>query len=252
MNAMSSVSRTAGSTASRAANSRALELLARAGFIGYGIVHLLFAWLALQIAWGGSSEEGDQSGALQKIAEQPMGKFLVIAIGDRPARDGDLAGCSRPSSATPPSRARSGSSSGSPPAGRAIVYAYFACTAFKVFKGAGASTADSQQKTTEGLLGSTGGRWLVGLAGLALAGLGVGLVIYGVTKRFEKHLKTGLMSPVDPQALPPAGRRRLLRQGRRVRHRRPAVRGRGATWIEAIVGEQLPGLIQMIFVVIDA
>jgi hypothetical protein len=191
---MSSVSRTAESTASRAANSRALELLARAGFIGYGIVHLLFAWLALQIAWGGSSEEGDQSGALQKIAEQPMGKFLVIAIGVGLAAmalwqllEAIVGHTGEQGKERVIERVAS--------AGRAIVYGYFAFTAFKVFNGANASTADSQQKTTEGLLGSTGGRWLVALAGIALAGLGVGLVIYGVVKRFEKHLKTGLMSP---------------------------------------------------------
>ena len=47
-----SLTRNAEATASRTANSRWLELLARAGFIGYGIVHLLFAWLALQIAFG--------------------------------------------------------------------------------------------------------------------------------------------------------------------------------------------------------
>jgi hypothetical protein len=191
---MSSVPRTAESTASRAANSRWLELLARAGFIGYGIVHLLFAWLALQIAWGGSSEEGDQSGAMQKIAEQPMGKFLVIAIGIGLAAMAiwqlleALVGHTA-------DRGKERVVERVASAGRAIVYAYFAFTAFKVFNGAGASSADSQQNTTEGLLGSTGGRWLVALAGLALAGLGVGLVIYGVVKRFEKHLKTGLMSP---------------------------------------------------------
>ena len=222
---MSSVSRTAESTASRAANSRWLELLARAGFIGYGIVHLLFAWLALQIAWGGSSEEGDQSGAMQKIAEQPMGKFLVIAIGIGLAAmaiwqllEALVGHTAERGKGRVVERVAS--------AGRAIVYAYFAFTAFKVFNGASASTADSQQKTTEGLLGSTGGRWLVALAGLAVAALGVGLVIYGVVKRFEKHINTGLMSPADPQAQPPPGRRRLLRQGRGVHHRRHPVRGR--------------------------
>ena len=66
----------------------------------------------------------------------------------------------------------------------------------------------------------------VGLAGLAVAALGIGLVIYGVMKKFERHLKTGADVAVDPQALPPAGHGRLLRQGRGVRHRRPAVRRR--------------------------
>ena len=75
-----SLTRNAEATASRTADSRWLELLARAGFIGYGIVHLLFAWLALQIAFGKSGDDGDQSGALRTLAAQPLGKFLVIAI----------------------------------------------------------------------------------------------------------------------------------------------------------------------------
>ncbi|MFD0788462.1 DUF1206 domain-containing protein, partial [Micromonospora azadirachtae] len=63
-----SLTRTAEAAASRTANSRWLELLTRAGFVGYGIVHLLFAWLALQIAFGRSAADGDQSGALRTLA----------------------------------------------------------------------------------------------------------------------------------------------------------------------------------------
>jgi hypothetical protein len=47
---------------------------------------------------------------------------------------------------------------------------------------------------TTDLMSSTGGRWVVALAGAALAALGAGLVWYGVSKRFEKHLRTGQMS----------------------------------------------------------
>ena len=68
-----SATSTAGASAARAANSKPLEILARAGFIGYGIVHLLFAWLALQIAFGRPADDGDQSGALRTLAAQPLG-----------------------------------------------------------------------------------------------------------------------------------------------------------------------------------
>src|SRR3712207_2446704 len=68
------------STASRAANSKPLEYLARGGFIAYGVIHLLFAWLIMQVALGDASGETDQSGALQTIGEQSGGKFLLILI----------------------------------------------------------------------------------------------------------------------------------------------------------------------------
>ncbi|SDZ33573.1 protein of unknown function [Micromonospora pattaloongensis] len=188
--------------ASRMARSRPLELLARGGFVGYGIVHLLFAWLALQIAFGTPAGEGDQSGALKLLAQQPLGRFLVVAvavglaamalwqafeaaIGHRADRGAERV-FERVASA-----------------GRTAVYLYFAWTAYQVHRHAAASSADKQQALSERLMGSAGGRWLVALLGLALAGLGVGLVVYGVIKRFEKHLETGRMS---------AGTRRLARR----------------------------------------
>ncbi|MEH1016081.1 DUF1206 domain-containing protein [Micromonospora sp. CPCC 206060] len=189
-----SLTRNAEATASRTAHSRSLELLARAGLIGYGIVHLLFAWLALQIAFGRSAEDGDQSGALQALAAQPMGKFLVVAIAV-----GLLAmAIWQALEAAVGHRADSGGErvvERIASVGRAVVYLYFAWTAWKVFSTAGSSTADKQEALTGRLMESAGGRWLVGLAGLVLAAIGVGLVIYGLVKRFEKHLKTGEMSP---------------------------------------------------------
>ena len=185
-----SLTRSAEATASRTADSRWLEVLARAGFIGYGIVHLLFAWLALQIAFDKSSDDGDQSGALRTLSAQPLGKFLVIAVAV-----GLLAmAIWQALEAAVGHRAERGKErviERLASAGRTIVYHYFAWTAFKVFKDAGSNSADQQEALTGKLMTSSGGRWLVGLAGLVLAAIGVGLVIYGAVKRFEKHLKGG-------------------------------------------------------------
>ena len=67
-------------------------------------------------------------------------------------------------------------------------------------QGSGKSSGDQQQQQTSTMLESTGGRWLVGLIGLAIAAIGAGLIWYGVTKRFEKHLKTGQMSAQERKA----------------------------------------------------
>jgi len=48
---MSSATSNVKYTASRAADSKPLEYVARAGFVGYGIIHLLFAWIAFQVAF---------------------------------------------------------------------------------------------------------------------------------------------------------------------------------------------------------
>ena len=181
------------SSASRAANSKPLEYLARGGFVAYGVIHLLFAWLALQVALGNSSGETDQGGALEKIASGTGGRFLVIliiigmvamalwqafeaAIGESGPQDKEalaerfVSGC------------------------RAVLYLYFAYLGYKVVSGVSASQADSQESATSSLMDNTGGRWLVGLIGIVVVGVGIGLIVYGVTKKFEKHLNTGQMS----------------------------------------------------------
>jgi Domain of Unknown Function (DUF1206) len=182
------------SSASRAANSKPLEYLARAGFVCYGVLHLLFAWVALQVAFGKSGEESDQSGALQKLASQPLGKTLVIivvvgmvALAVWQAFEAAIGESGPQDKAAIAERVISGI--------RAIVYLWLAWIGIKVISGANASQAQSQQNTTSHLMGSTGGRWLVGLAGVVVIGVGVGLAWYGLTKKFQKHLNTQQMNP---------------------------------------------------------
>ncbi|MQM24732.1 DUF1206 domain-containing protein [Glycomyces sp. NEAU-7082] len=181
-------------TASRAANSRPLELLARGGFIAYGVIHLLFAWLALQVAFGDPSGETDQSGALKTLAQQPAGEFLVtgivigmVALAIWQAFEAAL-GSGGPQDRTAiAERVVSGC--------RAVLYVYFAYLGYKVVSGANPSQSQSQQSSASSMMDSGGGRFMVGLAGVVVAGVGLGLVVYGLKKLFEKHLNTGRMGP---------------------------------------------------------
>lgn len=56
--------------------------MARAGLAINGVLHLLVAALAMQVA-GGSHERADQAGALQAVAAHPFGQVLVwlVAVG---------------------------------------------------------------------------------------------------------------------------------------------------------------------------
>ncbi|MFC7545296.1 DUF1206 domain-containing protein [Plantactinospora sp. GCM10030261] len=188
-----SVTHGAQSTASRAADSKPLEALARAGFIGYGLVHLLLAWLALQIAFGNANQEGDQSGAMQTLAKQPLGKTLLVAVAIGLAAMA-LWQALEAAFGHRQERGRSRTLERLASVGRTVMYSYFAYTAYKVFSDANSSSADSQQQWSEQMMSSTGGRWLVGLAGVGLAALGIGMVVYGIKKKFLKHLHTGRMS----------------------------------------------------------
>lgn len=188
-----SVTSGAQATASRAANSKPLEALTRIGFIGYGIVHLLFAWLALQIAFNKSAQEGDQTGAMQTLAGQPLGKALLVAIAI-----GLLAMAlwqlSEAAIGHREERGRSRVFERIASLARAVLYAWFSWTAYKVVNDAQSSSARKQQALTQQMMSSTGGRWLVGLVGLIIAGIGIGLIVYGVKKKFQKRLHTERMS----------------------------------------------------------
>ena len=191
---MSSATQNVRSTASRAADSKPLEYLARGGFVCYGIIHLLFAWLALQIAFGKAAGESDQSGALQIVAKQPAGKFLLVliiigmaAMAVWQAFEAAIGESGEQTKTAIAERVVS--------AFRTILYLYFAWLAYRVLQGGSSSQASSQQQTTGKLMAATGGRWLVGLIGLVVVGVGVGLAVYGLKKAFMKHLKTGEMRP---------------------------------------------------------
>src|SRR5579859_2706658 len=66
--------------ATRVANSRPLEVLTRIGFVGYGLLHLAIAWLAVQLVVGHQPGETDQSGAFATLAQQPLGRFLLVVV----------------------------------------------------------------------------------------------------------------------------------------------------------------------------
>jgi hypothetical protein len=193
---MSSATAHVKSKASRAADSKPLEYLARGGFVCYGIIHLLLAWLVLQVAFGNSGKEGDQSGALQTLAHNGFGKFLlvVIVIGmiglalwqAATAIVGESGGQNDKKAIA--ERALSGI--------RAIVYLWVAWTAIRVLTGSSkSSSANNSKNKSSDIMSSTGGRWLIGLVGLVVIGVGVGLIVNGLTKKFEEHLKTQEMRP---------------------------------------------------------
>ncbi|MCO8277924.1 DUF1206 domain-containing protein [Actinoplanes sp. TRM 88003] len=183
---MPSVTSHARGAASRAAGNTWLERLTRAGFLGYGVLHLLFAYVIVQIAFGSPAADGDQSGAMHKVAEEPFGAALIaiMVIGLVAMAVWQILEIftvrrhlERAASAV-----------------RAAFYLYLGWNGVKVLRGKNTSSADTQQNATEGLLGSGPGRLTVVGAGLVVAGIGIGLAIVGLTRRFEKHLKVGQMT----------------------------------------------------------
>jgi hypothetical protein len=193
------------SSAGRAGDSDALEHLARIGLIAYGVVHLLIAWLALQLAWGGGGESADQSGAMGTLAEQPFGKPLlwVLALGLIALALWQLAEVLRWRAglrATGDARKKAVKKIVKSVA-KAVVFLFLAGTAIKFATGGGQSSSAQQQETVAGVFGWPAGRFLVGIAALVVIAVGVHHVRKGLTKSFLKEIDT---------AEAPAGQRSVI------------------------------------------
>lgn len=72
------------STAEEVRQSDTLDHGVRLGLVVYGIVHVIVAGIALQMAWGsGGGEEASQQGAFSVLADSPLGRSVlyIVALG---------------------------------------------------------------------------------------------------------------------------------------------------------------------------
>jgi len=169
--------------ASRAGDHPALEIAARLGYAVNGLLHLLIAWLALQVAWGSSGGSADQSGAMQTLAGNDIGKVLlwIAVVGFLGLGLWQV---------TEVIVGRGKTSDRVKAAVKAVVYLFLAFSFFTYARG-GTSSSSSQQSVdfTASLMGQPFGRILVGAVGVAVLGVGVYHVYKGAKKRFLHDLR---------------------------------------------------------------
>lgn len=168
-----------------ASNSPWLEHAVRVGLVAYGVVHLLIAWLALQLAVGDRSGAPDQSGALHQLASQPLGAvtlwvaaFGLFALTLWQAVDALLG--HRKHDGFKRGRRRVGS------AGKAGLYVVLGVSAIKT--AVGESSGSNEDQTTARLMELPLGRWLVGLVGVVIMIAAIAHVTKAVTMSFEDDL----------------------------------------------------------------
>jgi len=175
-------------TAGRGEKSDTAQLLGRLGMACYGVVHLVIAYLAVQVALG-SGKQADQKGALEQVGSTAFGQVLlwILAIGlvlfglwqFLMAATGYewVSGGKR-------TRKRIGA------AARGVVVIALGFTAFRLATGGsgGGSGDEKQQEFTGKLLSLPAGPALVAIAAAAVLGVAIAAGIKGVKQKFLEDL----------------------------------------------------------------
>ncbi len=169
----------------------------RAGFVARGVIYILVGLLALRIAFSdGGGKQADRGGALSEISQKPFGSVLlwilgIALVGMALWRLSEAAfGAAGPDGEKATKRLAS--------AGRAVFYGFVAYSVLMFAagdKGSGSGKSDAQsQDTTAKVLDLPGGRWIVGVAGVAVAGIGLYIAARAAMRKFHKRLRLDDMS----------------------------------------------------------
>ncbi|MFE2334156.1 DUF1206 domain-containing protein [Streptomyces coelicoflavus] len=181
--------------ARRAANGSAAEGAARAGLTARGVIYLLVGILALQIAFGTGNRQADRGGALAELSDKPFGAVLLWALG------AGLVGMAlwRLSEALFGVTGKDGHTARKrlPAAARCVFYAFVAYSVLAFAAGAGGSGSSDRQSrdVTARVMEIPAGRWLVGIAGVAIVVAGAVIGVQAVRRSYHKKLKLGALSP---------------------------------------------------------
>jgi hypothetical protein len=162
-----------------------LDRAARLGLVMYGVVHLIIAGTALQLAFGDRSGKASQQGAFSQLSGSTLGDaaLVLVACGLAGLVVWQLLEASighRREDGTKRLLKRLGS------VGKAVVYGVLAVSATQ--KVVSSSSGTKTDSVTARLMSAPGGQLLVGLVGVGIVAVGAFLVFRGVTGRFTQDL----------------------------------------------------------------
>lgn len=156
--------------------------------------YMLVGLLAVEIAYGAQGKHADSAGALHTVAGQPGGIVVLwlLAAG--------FAGLAlwRLAEAAYGQAGRGGHTAAKrlQSLGLGIFYGITSAGVVGFIRGTGGPSSGNTQSTdlTARVTANPGGQWLVALIGIGLWAAGVGLAVYGLRKKFVRHLATAQMS----------------------------------------------------------
>lgn len=170
----------------RTDDSTALDHAVRVGLIAYGIVHLLIAWVALQLAFGDRSGSASSDGALSQMARTPLGGVLLYVVAGGFAalvlwQLAEAIGGHRDEEGGKRVLKRLGSVL------KAGIYGALGWSALKIAVGGG-SDGGGTDTTTAKIMAMPGGQLLVGVVGLGIAAYACYEIYKGLSESFMDKL----------------------------------------------------------------
>ena len=174
--------------------------VARAGLVAKGVSYGIVGALAVDVAVGHGGKATSRQGALQTLAQNTLGKVLLIllAVGfacyaawrfvQAVAERGD----------DDKGKAKAwGKRAGY--VGRGLIYAGLTFSTIEILLGSGGGQSQNEKArhATAVVLDWPAGRWLVAIAGLAIIGAGLWNLYRGIARTFEDRWRTGQMSRTE-------------------------------------------------------
>jgi len=189
---MTDMSQKAKQAGNRAENSEWFDKAIRAGLVAYGVVHLVIAFLALQLAFGDQEGQASSEGAMQQLNEQPGGTLMLwlVAVGmlmlvlwklldawkGHEDEDDDKSKWAKKGFDVL----------------KAVLYGTIGVSALRAAMGSSSSGKKSgTDSTTATIMNWPGGQFIVGLIGLAIMGYGANQIRVAYTEKFREKIAGG-------------------------------------------------------------
>jgi hypothetical protein len=176
--------------------------VARSGLVAKGVSYAIVGVLAIELALGEGGKATSREGGLATIAQNGLGKVLLVALALGFAAYAlwrfVSAFAEREENDHASGKAKKwGKRAGY--VGRGLIYAGLTYTTATILAGSRGAQSQNQEakSTTAGVLEWPAGRWLVGLVGLAIVGAGAWNAYRGVAMKFEDKWRTGEMSATE-------------------------------------------------------
>jgi Domain of Unknown Function (DUF1206) len=177
------------------------SVLARTGLIAKGVSFGIVGVLAFKLALGDGGKTTSRQGAMQTLAQNTFGKVLLVALAigfaayaiwrfvqafAERAERGDEKGEAK----------KWGKRAGY--IGRGLIYTGLTFSAIKILAGSGQQSQNQKAHHTAGMVLSwPGGRWIVGIVGLAIFGAALWNLYRGLARTFEDKWRIGTMSETE-------------------------------------------------------